>query len=169
MCGQLNFPLVGQLEQAAELPLVLYKMAPMFNLWHDGECVLCMVIFWFLGLLQWVSKDEQLKTVDESLYKKFVGNLIYLITTRSNIHFVDGMLSKYLNAPKICYNTTKRVLRNINNTLNYGILFEKRKFSGWVDMQMHIGQVQRLIRNQLQSTRYTFSRESGAILWISKK
>jgi hypothetical protein len=52
--------------------------------------------------------------------------LIYLTTTRPNITFAVGMLSRFLNCPKgTHWNAAKRVLRYIKGTSQFGIVLEK--------------------------------------------
>lgn len=38
--------------------------------------------------------------VDSTLYRQLVGSLIYLITTRPNISFVVGIVSRIMAVPK---------------------------------------------------------------------
>lgn len=48
-----------------------------------------------------------------------------LTTTRLDISFVVGMVSRFLKCPEeIHWNATKRVLRYIKGTLQFGILLE---------------------------------------------
>jgi hypothetical protein len=55
-----------------------------------------------------------------------VGSLIYLITTRSNISSVVGILSRFIQKP--CeghWSTTKRVLKYLQGTQDFGIKYFK--------------------------------------------
>jgi len=48
---------------------------------------------------------------DATKYRQLVGSLIYLITTRPNISFIAGIISRFMQKP--CeghWSTTKRVL-----------------------------------------------------------
>ena len=66
--------------------------------------------------------------VDEYLYRKIVGNLLYLIATRPDIMFAASLLAKFMHNPtKKHMGTTKRVLRYIQGTLEYKITYEKGK------------------------------------------
>jgi hypothetical protein len=73
-----------------------------------------------------LSKDDESEVVNELLYRQLVGGLIYLTTTRPDITFVVGMLSRFLNCPRETHwNATKRVLRYIKGTSQFGIVLEK--------------------------------------------
>jgi hypothetical protein len=73
-----------------------------------------------------LSKDDESEVVNELLYRQLVGGLIYLTTTRLDITFAVGMLSRFLNCPRETHwNATKRVLRYIKGTSQFGIVLEK--------------------------------------------
>ena len=51
-----------------------------------------------------------------SLYRRLVGNLVYLIVTRPNISYVIYQVSQYLSAPRLThYATDLRILRYLHN------------------------------------------------------
>ena len=55
-----------------------------------------------------------------------VGSLRYLCNNRPNISFSIGVLSKFIHQPRKKHVlATKRVLRYIKGTLDFGILFPK--------------------------------------------
>ena len=75
-----------------------------------------------------LSIGEKLKKVDESeladkgLYRKIVGSLLYLTTTRPDLMYVASLLSQFMNSPtKMHMGAIKRVLRYVQGTLSYGI------------------------------------------------
>eukprot|EP00253_Pinus_taeda_P010092 PITA_10092 len=61
---------------------------------------------------------------DATKYRQLVGSLNYLTTTRLDISFVVGMLSKFMQNP--CeghWSTAKRVLRYLKGTQDFGIKY----------------------------------------------
>ena len=57
---------------------------------------------------------------------KLVGSLIYLNTTRPDITFVVGILSRFMHHP--CeghWNAAKRVLKYLKGTQYYGVKYSK--------------------------------------------
>ena len=63
---------------------------------------------------------------DATKYKHLVGILIYITTTRPNISFVVGILSRFMQKP--CeghWSTTKRVLKYLKGTQDFGLRYSK--------------------------------------------
>jgi hypothetical protein len=63
---------------------------------------------------------------DLTKYIHLVGSLIYLTTTRPDINFVVGILSRFMHQP--CeghWTTTKQVLKYLKGTQSYGIKYSK--------------------------------------------
>ncbi|XP_068331662.1 secreted RxLR effector protein 161-like [Pyrus communis] len=72
-----------------------------------------------------LKKDNGSEPVDVSLYKSIVGSLSYLTATRPDLMFSTSLLSRFMQNPsKIHMGTTKRVLRYMQGTLDYGIKYE---------------------------------------------
>eukprot|EP01018_Ginkgo_biloba_P015525 Gb_39735 [translate_table: standard] len=68
-------------------------------------------------------QDEGVK-IDGTLYRQLVGSLIYLTTTRPDIAFVVGIVSKFMAEPKQSHwLAAKRILRYLRGTLQYGLEF----------------------------------------------
>ena len=58
--------------------------------------------------------------------KSLVGGLRYLVHTRPNIAFSIGIISRFVEKPTTRHlNTTKRILRYVKYTLNYGLMYSK--------------------------------------------
>ena len=71
-------------------------------------------------------KIDEAKRVDERLYKSLIGCLMYLITTRPDIMYVVSLLSRYMHcASEINFQATKKILRYVKGTINYGIRFSQ--------------------------------------------
>ena len=65
--------------------------------------------------------------VDPKLYRSMIGSLLYLIVSRLDIAFNVGLCARFQVAPKESHLTAvKRIIRYINGTSNYGILYSKR-------------------------------------------
>jgi hypothetical protein len=47
-----------------------------------------------------LSKKYEGPTVDSTLYKSLVGNLLYLTTTRPNIIYAANLVSRFMESPK---------------------------------------------------------------------
>jgi hypothetical protein len=77
------------------------------------------------------------KEVNESIYRKLVGSLIYLITTRANLSFPMSCIPKFMIVPKVeHWITMKQVPRYVKGTLDFGFLYSRRKdprLCGYID------------------------------------
>ncbi|XP_050920470.1 uncharacterized mitochondrial protein AtMg00810-like [Lathyrus oleraceus] len=71
-----------------------------------------------------LSRDENGDDVDQSLYKSMIGNLLYLTTSMFDITFVVGVCARYQVNLKASHLTqVKRILKYINGTYDYGLLY----------------------------------------------
>ncbi|MCH83938.1 gag-pol polyprotein [Trifolium medium] len=71
-----------------------------------------------------LSKDESGVDVDQSLYRSMIGSLLYLKTSRPDITFAVGVCARYQAKPKASHLIqVKRVIKYINGTCDYGILY----------------------------------------------
>ena len=69
-----------------------------------------------------LSKDTSGKDVEQKLYRSMIGSLLYLIVSCPHISFSIGACSRYQANPKESYLTTvKRIIRYINETLDYSL------------------------------------------------
>jgi len=77
------------------------------------------------------------KDVDPTLYRQLIGSLMYLVNTRPDICYAVNTLSQCMVEPKRAHwATTKLVLRYIQGTINYGLLYTRSKdirLSGFID------------------------------------
>ena len=63
---------------------------------------------------------------DATKYRQLVGSLIYLTTTRPNISFVVGILSRFMQKP--CeghWSAARKVLKYLKGTQGYGIKYTR--------------------------------------------
>ncbi|KAM1706709.1 hypothetical protein ACFX2K_028825 [Malus domestica] len=81
-----------------------------------------------LAMNENLSKVNGSDLADETLYRQMVGSLLYLTATRPDIMFAASLLARFMHNPtKKHMGTTKRVLRYIQGTVNYGVVYEKGK------------------------------------------
>lgn len=72
---------------------------------------------------------EHSEMVDAALYQSAVGSLLYLSGwTRPDIAFSVSSVSRFCSKPtKEHWTAVKRILRYLNGTLNYGLMYEKNE------------------------------------------
>lgn len=86
-----------------------------------------------------LSAKTKSKVVNESVYGKLVGLLIYLTATRPDLHYVVSYISWFMIDPKnktLDNNLEGAMLCEVNTsyvkgTLNFGILYSKSKELQW--------------------------------------
>lgn len=106
--------------------------------------------------------------VDVTFYRQLVGSLIYLTTTRTDLAYTVSVLRQFMSNPLESHcNAAKSVLRYLQGTVDYGIIytnssdvilarFEDLDGAGNVDDHRSI-------------IGYEFSLGSGVITWSRKK
>lgn len=73
-----------------------------------------------------LQKDEAGIKVSETYFKQIVGSLMYLTATRPDLMLAVSLINRYMaNPTELHYQATKRVLRYIQGTTDYGILYKK--------------------------------------------
>ncbi|KAM1196494.1 hypothetical protein ACFX2J_022854 [Malus domestica] len=113
-------------------------------------------------------KNDGSEVADESEYRKLVGSLMYLTITRLDIMFGANLLARFMHGPtKKHIGTTKRVLRYIEGTMDFGIEYVTGKSAfliGYCDSDW-AGSV-----DDIRSiSGYAFSLGSGVFSWASIK
>ena len=115
-----------------------------------------------------LSSDDGTKQVDATLYRKLVGSMIYLTTTRPDLAYSVSVLSQFMSRPiDSHWNAAKCVLRYLSGTCNYGLLYtdiSNVTLAGYSDSDW-AGNVD----DRRSITGYAFSIGSGVISWSSKK
>ena len=77
-----------------------------------------------------VSKDENGVSVDQSLYRSMIGSMLYLTASRPDIALAVGVCARYQAEPKVSHiNQVKRILKYVNGTSDYGMLYTHRSGS----------------------------------------
>ena len=115
-----------------------------------------------------LNKYDEGSYVDPTLYKRLVGGLMYLTTTKPDIMFVISLISRFMETPKSTHwQARKRILRHLVGTTDFGIRYTSNlnfelirytdsDFAGSID-------------DRRNTSGYVFSLGSGAVAWASKK
>jgi len=115
-----------------------------------------------------LSKEDSSKEVNPTLYKSMVGSLMYLIATRSDLMYAISLISRFMEKPKDTHwQAGKRILRYVNGTIDYGILYSvsnKFKLVGFTNSDW-AGNVD----DWKSTSGYVFHMGLGMISWASKK
>lgn len=73
-------------------------------------------------------KDENEKQMNSTLFKSMVGGLRYLVHTRTNTNYSVGVVSRFMEKPTVLHlSVVKRILRYVKGTLNYRLVYTKRR------------------------------------------
>ncbi|KAM1230302.1 hypothetical protein ACFX2G_041372 [Malus domestica] len=73
-------------------------------------------------------KDDDSGAADKAQYRKIVGSLLYLTSTRLDIMYDACLLGRFMHSPSNKhYGTSKRVLRYVQGTLDFGLEYKKGK------------------------------------------
>jgi len=112
--------------------------------------------------------DESGISVDQSMYKSMIGSLLYLTTSRRDITFAVGVCARFQAEPEMSHLTqVKRILKYINSTSDYGILYsssENSKLIGYCDADW-AGSAD----DRKSTSRGCFFLGNKLIFWFSKK
>ncbi|XP_050897081.1 secreted RxLR effector protein 161-like [Lathyrus oleraceus] len=115
-----------------------------------------------------LSKHENGEIVDPTLYKSLVGSLRYLTSTRPNILYVVGVVSRYMEAPTTThFKTAKRILRYIKGTTNFGLHYyssNSYEIIGYSDSDLSGD-----LDDRKSTTGFVFFMGDIAFTWMSKK
>lgn len=115
-----------------------------------------------------LSKKDQGSSVDPNLYKKLVGCLMYLTTSRPDIMFSISLVSRFMESPMSTHwQAGKRILRYIAGTTNFGILYTSVsdfKLTGYSNSDFASS-----ADDRKSPSGYVFSFGSGSVAWASKK
>jgi hypothetical protein len=115
-----------------------------------------------------LSTNTNSKAVNESIYRKLVGILIYLTATTPNLGFVVRFISKFMTTPNVeHWIVVKPVLRYVKGTLDFGILYSRSKDHQWCGStnSIWVGYVD----DRKSTFGYVFSLGTGGVTWTSKK
>jgi hypothetical protein len=115
-----------------------------------------------------LSREQNEMDFDSTIFKKLVGSLMYLTTTRPDIMYGINLISRFIDTPKNSHwQAGKRLLRYIAGTMNHGILYSTSnniQLVGYTDSDF-AGSI-----DDIKSTSgYAFHLGTGVVAWASKK
>ncbi|XP_042962347.1 secreted RxLR effector protein 161-like [Carya illinoinensis] len=115
-----------------------------------------------------LKKEDGAKEADAAAYRSLIGSLLYLAATRPDIMYATSLLSRFMQCPsQIHFGATKRVLRYIQGTKDFGIWYKPSSHStltGFTDSDW-AGSM-----DDIRSTsEYCFNLGIGVFPWESKK
>jgi len=115
-----------------------------------------------------LTRESDGKRVDPTHYKSLIGSLRYLTATRPDIVYGVGLLSRYMEEPRVSHlQGAKSILRYIKGTLTDGIFYGNNsdvKLVGYTDSDW-AGDTE----TRKSTSGYVFHLGTGAISWSSKK
>jgi hypothetical protein len=113
-----------------------------------------------------VDAGEVLK--DATMYRKIVGNLIYMTITRPDLNYTVRLESQFMQVPRKPHlDGVRHTLCYVNATTDYGFFYEtstKLQVHGYVDADWADS-----ISDRRSTSGFMFSFGSVAITWSSKK
>ncbi|CAA7024669.1 unnamed protein product [Microthlaspi erraticum] len=106
--------------------------------------------------------------VDPTLYKKLIGSLMYITSTRPDLMYVVCLLSRYMANPSDQHmQAAKRVLRYLKGTLGFGVFYKRgavEELTVYTDSD-YAGDID----DRRSTSGYAFLLSGGAVAWASKK
>lgn len=116
-----------------------------------------------------LSKDEEGRAVNSTVFKSLVGGLRYLVHTRPDIAFSVVLVSRYMERPtNLHMNAVKRILRYVKGTVDYGLIYAKGTgnylLSGYSDSDLAGN-----IEDRKSTGGMTFYLNESLITWVSQK
>ena len=81
-----------------------------------------------------LTKDDESKEVDQTLYRSMIGKLQYVVHTRPDIALAVGIVARFSAKPKENHMmVVKRILRYLRGTKDYGLWY---KLGGNLDLKV---------------------------------
>ncbi|KAJ3705098.1 hypothetical protein LUZ61_008803 [Rhynchospora tenuis] len=115
-----------------------------------------------------LSRHDEGKVIDATLYKSLVGSLRYLTCTRPDIMYAVGLVSRYMEEPKTMHwKAIKRILRYIRGTTSLGLFYSSTNefgIYGYSDSDWS-GDVD----DRKSTSGFVFYIGDTAFTWLSKK
>jgi len=115
-----------------------------------------------------IRKNGKGNRIDKTYYKQIVGNLMYITATRQDMMFVVSFISRFMVRPtELHLQATKRALRYLKGTANYGIFYKNDGNKQLVTFiySDYAGNLE----DKKSTSSYVFMPSGGAVSWSSKK
>ena len=106
--------------------------------------------------------------VDSTTYQYLISNMIYLTTTQPDLSYAVSILSCFMQEPRdSCWNAAKRVLRYIQGTKYFGLLYKKTK--NFVHGGFSNADFAGSIDDRASTSGYLMNMGSAVVSWSCKK
>lgn len=115
-----------------------------------------------------LTKDDDSKEVDQTLYKSMIGKLQYVVHTRPDIALAVGIVARFSAKPRENHMmASKRILRYLRGTEDYGLWY---KFGGNLDLKVFTNaDWARNIDDRKSTSGGAFFLGKRLVSWTSKK
>lgn len=115
-----------------------------------------------------INREATEKDFDSTIFRRLVGSLMYLTTTRPDIMYGVSLISRFMDSPKTSHwHAGKRILRYIAGTMNHDILYSTSddfQLVGYTDSDFAGN-----IEDRRSTSGYAFHLGTGVVAWASKK
>ncbi|XP_074327098.1 secreted RxLR effector protein 161-like [Apium graveolens] len=116
-----------------------------------------------------ITKDENGKPVDATMFKSLIGGLRYLVHTRPDIAYSVGVVSRFMERPTIMHlNAAKKILLYVKGTIDYGLVYSKENgnnvLTGYSDSDMG-----GFIDDRRSTAGMVFYLNESLVTWVSQK
>ncbi|KAM1172663.1 hypothetical protein ACFX2G_023223 [Malus domestica] len=115
-----------------------------------------------------ITRNVEEERFDSTYYKQIFRSLMYLSATQPNMMYVVSLLSRFMEEPtKLHYQATKRMLRYLKGTVDYGLFFKKdesNELVGFSDSD-YAGDLE----DKKSTSGHVFMLSSRVVSWYSKK
>ncbi|XP_035844135.1 secreted RxLR effector protein 161-like [Helianthus annuus] len=113
-----------------------------------------------------LTKDDKGECVDATMYRRLIGSLRYLLHTRPDLGYSTGVLSRFMEKPKLCHlQALKQVLRYVKGTVGFGLKYRRGgdgKLLGYSDSGHGLD-------DGRSTTGIVFYHSNNLITWASQK
>ncbi|XP_019160754.1 PREDICTED: uncharacterized protein LOC109157309, partial [Ipomoea nil] len=167
MMGELNYFLglqVKQLEEGIFINQAKYTRDLIKKFGIDGKSSVKIP----MSTSQKLDKDDEGKDVDQTMYRRMIGSLLYLTASRPDISYSVGICARFQSKPKESHLiATKKIIRYLKGTINVGLWYPKEgdfTLTGYSDADFAGCKIDR------KSTSGTCQFLGGRLVsWFSKK
>ena len=115
-----------------------------------------------------LSKNDEVRKVDTTLFKSLIWSLWYLTCTTPDILYAIGLVSRYMKTPTTThFKSAKRILLYLKGTIDFSLFYSVSayyklvgyNYSDWAGN----------IDDRKSSIRFVFFAKNTSFTWLSKK